>query len=434
MGRIRTGVVVASLLLLISACTGGDGGSGDGTTSGSAGPVTISFWHGYTGLAAKQINKMAAQYSADHPGVTVKPFFLGDNSAALQKIETGIVGGVYPDISYLYGSFATNIAAVPQTVILNDYIQNDPNVNWDDFWAVCQRAATVDGKIVGFPALVDNLALVYNKKLFDQAGLAYPTSSWTWTDFRNAAMKLTDPAAKQFGWSMQGDQTDSTTWRFMPFLWSATGDLLNADNSKAVFNSPQGVKALTLIQQMATDDHSVYVDNSPGGETSLGLFTSGHIAMYSDGPWDLPTVRDSGMDFGVTTIPKDQVTATISGPDNWVVFNNGPARVQAAVDFLKWFTAPQQDIQWAIATGLLPIRQSESQLPDYQTFLDKNPGVENWVANQVNAIKNLPQVEAFPKISEAVATAVTSALLGKATPQQALDAAAQQVDGELAGG
>ena len=34
------------------------------------------------------------------------------------------------------------------------------------------------------PALVDNLALVYNKKLFDQAGLAYPTADWTWDDFR----------------------------------------------------------------------------------------------------------------------------------------------------------------------------------------------------------------------------------------------------------
>jgi multiple sugar transport system substrate-binding protein len=116
------------------------------------------------------------------------------------------------------------------------------------------------------------------------------------------------------------------------------------------------------------------------------------------------------------------------------VFDNGDARKNAAIDFLKWFTAPEQDIQWAIATGLLPIRQSESELPEYQTFLDQNPGIEHWVANQANAIKNLPQVESFPKISEAVATAVSAALLGQMTPQEALDDAAQQVDAELAGG
>ncbi|MGZ6546339.1 MAG: ABC transporter substrate-binding protein [Actinomycetota bacterium] len=432
MKRMRASLVLA-FVLLTAACTNGGGGNATPSSGGSSGSVNVVFWHGYTGAAAKEIDKLAAEYTQTHPGVTISPFFLGDNSYALQKIETAIAGGVYPDISYLYGSFASNIATVPQTVILNQYVQNDPNVNWKDFWPVCQRAATVGGKIVGFPALVDNLALVYNKKLFDEAGLAYPNPSWTWTDFRNAAKALTDPAKKQFGWSMQDDQSDSTTWRFMPFLWSAGGDLLNSDNTKAIFNEAPGVKALTLLQQMTTQDHSVYLD-SGDGSTSLGLFTSGHIAMYSDGPWDLGTVLDSGMNFGITTIPKDQVTATISGPDDWVVFDNGTARKNAAIDFLKWFTAPQQDIQWAIATGLLPIRQSESQLPDYQKFLSQNPGIQNWVSNEANAIKNLPQVATFPKISEAIATAVASALLGKATPQQALDSAAQQVDAALAGG
>ena len=432
MKRIRMSLVL-SVLLLAAACTSGGGGDSTPTNGGSGAPVNVVFWHGYTGSAAKEINKLAAEYTQTHPGVTISPFFLGDNSFALQKIETAIAGGVYPDISYLYGSFASNIATVPQTVVLNQYVENDPSVNWSDFWAVCQRAATVDGKIVGFPALVDNLALVYNKKLFDQAGLAYPNDTWTWTDFRNAAKALTDPAKQQFGWSMQDDQSDSTTWRFMPFLWSAGGDLLNSDNTKAIFNGPEGVKALTLLQQMTTVDHSVYLDGGDGTK-SLGLFTSGHIAMYNDGPWDLGTVRDSGMDYGITTIPKDSVTATISGPDDWVVFDNGDARKNAAIDFLKWFTAPEQDIQWAIATGLLPIRQSESELPEYQTFLKQNPGIENWVSNEENAIKNLPQVSSFPKISEAIATAVAAVLLGKMSPQEALDSAAQQVDAELAGG
>jgi multiple sugar transport system substrate-binding protein len=431
MKRIRRSLVL-TIVLLTAACTSGGGGDATPSSGGSSGPVEIKFWHGYTGSAAKEIDTLAAEYSQTHPGVTVTPFFLGDNSFALQKIETAIAGGVYPDISYLYGSFSSNIATVPQTVVLNDYVENDADVNWDDFWPVCQRAATVDGKIVGFPALVDNLALVYNKKLFDQAGLAYPNENWTWTDFRDAAKALTDPAKQQFGWSMQDDQSDSTTWRFMPFLWSAGGDLLSTDNTKAIFNGPEGVKALTLLQQMATEDHSVYLDGGDGSK-SLGLFTSGHIGMYSDGPWDLGTVLDSGMDFGITTIPKDQVTATISGPDDWVVFDNGDARKNAAIDFLKWFTAPEQDIRWAIATGLLPIRQSESELPEYQDFLDQNPGIENWVANEANAIKNLPQVSSFPKISEAIATAVAAALLGKMSPQEALDSAAQQVDAELAG-
>ena len=81
----------------------------------------------------------------------------------------------------------------------------------------------MDGKIVGIPALVDNLALVYNKKLFDQAHVAYPTANWTWDDITAAAKKLTNPANKQFGWAYVNDGGEDTVWRYDALLWEAGG-------------------------------------------------------------------------------------------------------------------------------------------------------------------------------------------------------------------
>ena len=89
-------------------------------------------------------------------------------------MQTAIAGGKPPDIAYLYGSWAANIAQSPKTLDLNDYIKDDPSFDWNDFWPSEREVATVDGKIVGIPALVDNLALVYNKKLFRQAGHPLP--------------------------------------------------------------------------------------------------------------------------------------------------------------------------------------------------------------------------------------------------------------------
>src|SRR5262249_3492820 len=85
-----------------------------------------------------------------------------------------------PDIAYLYGSWAPNVAQIPQVVNLTKVVQR-PGVNWSDFWLGEREAATVNGKVIGIPALVDNLAVVYNKTLFAQAGLAPPgpgSSSW----------------------------------------------------------------------------------------------------------------------------------------------------------------------------------------------------------------------------------------------------------------
>ena len=112
------------------------------------------------------------------------------------------------------------------------------------------------------PALVDNLAIVYNKKLFSRPGMTPPTANWTWDDFRAAAAKLTDPAKGQYGWSIPADGSEDTVWHYLPMLWEAGGDILTPTTQHAAFNSDAGVKALTTLQQMAVTDKSLYVDTT----------------------------------------------------------------------------------------------------------------------------------------------------------------------------
>ena len=281
----------------------------------------------------------------------------------------------------------------------------------------------------GVPALVDNLALVYNKKLFAQAGLSAPTSNWTWTDFENAAAKLTDPAKKQFGWAYVNDASEDTVWRYWAMLWQAGGSILSPDGKHAAFDSPAGVKALTLLQTLA-QRKAIYLDNGSGNY--LPLFNSGHIGMLWTGPWDLSQITAAKVSYGVQILPADLNHQTISGPDNWVMFNNGSARTQAAWQFLKWLTSPAIDLKWAQMTGDLPIRASVSQLPGYRQFITKYPGIGLWVKNLGNATQARPVLAVYPKISTAIGQAVQAVLLGKAQPQQALQQAAQQVDGVLA--
>ena len=420
---ILTAVIAAAVL--VSGC----GGSGSNSKSSGNGHVNIVMWHGYTETEAVAIKKLAAEFNASHPNITVSVQSYGNSDYALQKVLAAIAGGKPPDISYLYGSWAPNIATNPGVVTLNKLIAADPSFNWNDFYTVERQQATVDGKIVGVPALVDNLALVYNKKLFAQAGLSAPTANWTWTDFENAAMKLTDPAKKQFGWAYVNDASEDTVWRYWAMLWQAGGSILSPDGKHAAFDSPAGVKALTLLQTLA-QHKSIYLDNGSGNY--LSVFTSGHIGMLWTGPWDLANITAAKMSYGVQILPADLNHQTISGPDNWVVFNNGSARTQAAWEFLKWLTSPSIDLKWALMTGDLPIRASVSRLPGYAQFVKKYPGVATWVKNLNNATQARPVLTVYPKISTAIGQAVQAVLLGKAQPQQALQQAAQQVNGVLA--
>lgn len=413
-------------LLVVGVMAVGCGGSS--SDSGSGGVVHITMWHGFVDTEGAAMKSMVAQYNASHPNIQVKVQYAGNTDYALQKVQTTIASGDPPDIAYLYGSWAANIAQSPKVLDLNDDIKNDPSFGWDDFYDSERKAATVDGKIVGIPALVDNLALVYNKKLFDQAHIPYPTANWTWDDITAAAKKLTNPATKQFGWAYVNDGGEDTVWRYDALLWEAGGDILTPDNKHAAFNSPAGVKALTHLQTMGPEDHSVYYDNGSGNYAPL--FNSGKIAMLYTGPWDLSQFPN--VDFGVQILPKDLNHQTISGPDNWVLFNNGDERSQAAFEFMKWWTAPQQLLEWSTKTGDLPTKSTVQDLPGYKDYTAKYDGVAEFVANLQNAIKVRPVTPQYPKISAAMGQAIQAVLLGKKQPQEALDEAADQVNAILA--
>ncbi len=423
----RLALLLIAGVVSVAGCGGSSGQSS--SSAGAHGHTSIVMWEGYTETEATAIHKLAAEFNATHPSITVTVQNYGNSDYALQKVLAAIAGGKPPDISYLYGSWAPNIATNPGVVTLNKLIASDPSFNWADFYPAERGAATVNGKIVGVPALVDNLALVYNKKLFAQAGLSPPTDSWTWSQFESAAEKLTDPSKKQFGWAYVNDASEDTVWRFWAMLWQAGGSILTPDGKKAAFDSSAGVKALTLLQTLA-QHHSIYLDN--GSDNYIGVFTGGHIGMLWTGPWDLANITASKMSYGVRTLPGDLNHQTISGPDNWVMFDNGSARRQAAWTFLKWLTSPQVDLKWSTMTGDLPVRASVTKLPGYRAFEARYPGVGVWVQNLNNATQTRPALTIYPKISAPVGQAVQAVLLGKAQPQQALAQAAQQVNGILA--
>jgi multiple sugar transport system substrate-binding protein len=125
---------------------------------------------------------------------------------------------------------------------------------------------------------------------------------------------------------------------------------------------------------------------------------------------------------------------TISGPDNWVVFNNGDKKKKAALDFVKWLTAPEQVKAFSLGTGDLPTRTSVGGDQELLAKMnEKLPGSATFVENLNNVKKVRPTVEQYPAISEALGQAIVAVMLGKDQPASALNAAAQAADSALAG-
>ena len=440
--RLILVAAIAAIALVAAACTSNDTSSSSGAPSSGGEPIDITMWHGYgkvidnqgqTNYEAKSLTDLVDQYNAMNTGVHVTLDYIGTNDNAYQKLTVALQGGLQPDITYQYGTSMAAIATAPGVMDLTDRVQ-DPAFNWDDFSEGARAAATVDGQVYGLPALIDNLAIVYNKDLFEAAGVDEPTADWTWDDFRAAAKALTDPSKQQYGFAFPVDGTEDTVWHYDAMLWEANGDILNADNTEAAFNSPAGVQALTTLQQMAVTDKSVFLDQQNVGKID-DLFNAGKIAMDVTGPWALSGYPD--INYGVQIMPMFDGGShtTIAGPDMWVMFDNGDGKGDAAWQFMQWFTAAEQVKEDSMTSGHLPIRNSVVNEPGFLDEFDaKFPGEGLFAQNLENVTKARPVITSYDQISQIMGTAVVKAMLGQAEPQAALDDAAQQVNAVLAGG
>jgi multiple sugar transport system substrate-binding protein len=441
MRRFRL-VLPLAVLLIAVACTGGssDNGGGGGSSTGastSSGPVELTMWMGYTpppptnqSFEYLSIKRMVDEYENAHPNVTINLQYV-NSDYALQKATVALQGDKAPDISYQYGTNMPQLAQTPKLVDLTQKVQ-ESGFNWSDFFDGERAVATVDGKVLGVPALVDNLAVVYNKDLFKAAGVPTPTPDWTWDDLRSAAKAVTDPANKVFGLAFPADGSETMVWQYEAMLWEAGGDILNTDNTQAVFNSDAGVRALTMLKDIK-DDGSMHLDFHPDAGVSENLFNAGKIGMMITGPWDLSSFPN--VNYGVVYMPSFDpggTHETIAGPDNWVIFDNGTERVNAAWDFLKFMVSPDQVLQDSIDTGHLPIRASVEKMSGFSAFDKKYPGEGTFASNLSNVTKARPQVPQYPQVSSALGQALAKVLTSDADPKQALDEAAQTADGKLA--
>src|SRR3982074_1327094 len=101
---------VTVVALGLAAC-----GTDSGGTGGSSGAIQI--WEGYTGAQAKAFAHLVMQHEEEHRAQKVSSLFV-NNDNSLQKVLPAVGGGSPPDIPYLFGSWAPNVAQIPQVVDL----------------------------------------------------------------------------------------------------------------------------------------------------------------------------------------------------------------------------------------------------------------------------------------------------------------------------
>jgi multiple sugar transport system substrate-binding protein len=344
---------------------------------------------------------------ASKVGVTIKRQVVEDLRTRLLQL---VGAQSLPDLVLVDNPDLAQLAA---TGALTDL--SSQGLSTDGFYPNVVAASMYQGKLYGLASGVNALALYYNKALLTEAGVQPPK---TWSELKTAAAKLTK-GTEQFGLGMSLPATEEGSFQFESILFSGGGDL-------KTLNSPESVASLQLVADMmeaGSMPKDVLTWNQGNVEEQ---FANGTLAMMVNGPWQLPVLAKTNVDFGIVTIPVPDSGGTPSSPlggEVWAA-SNGENSAKA-VEVIKCMTSEDSAATWSKLVNYVPANQDAAskmpaEVPLMQTFVDEIGGAKGRTA-ELGAD--------YPKYSEALWTAVQAVLSGQSTAQAALDAAQARASG-----
>ena len=183
---------------------------------------------------------------------------------------------------------------------LTGYIEKDGvdmSIYYPDIAAIYKRD---DGKIFALPKDHDTIALLYNKALFDQAGVEYPTDEWTYEDMYEAAKKITEATPDDtYGYALN-TSNDQDGW--YNYIYSYGGNVVNTEKTDTGIDSAESKAAMEMVRKMLTVATPQAVVAESGTDS---LFQSGKVGMITQGSWMINSfyTAENSKDYAWAQIP-----------------------------------------------------------------------------------------------------------------------------------
>lgn len=256
---------------------------------------------------------------------------------------------------------------------LEPFLDADPELGKADFYPQALDAFSYQRQLWGLPGGIDVMLIMFNKTLFDQAGIPYPQDNWTMDDFLATAVALTagdDPETKQYGYVPQEYELDDLT----AFLERLGAQFLNdsVDPPRLAFTHLDTVEAMRWYTALTTEFgvKPTFMTNMMG-TTSVKteqerrmLIENGRAAMWSyQGYHSFPAINIDNLDVGVIPLPVGtEGTATVAGAITGYFISAGTEHKQACWEWIK-FLGEQSYL--AGVGNMLPARRSVAESAMY---------------------------------------------------------------------
>lgn len=418
----RRNCLVALAMMALVVTTAFATGRAEQTT----GPQEIWFNTLFHGGDAQAMEMMVSEFNASHEMITID-LTQGSWTEYNAQMNNAVLAGEAPQIGIILNFAMPTMyqALVPLNASPAGNLLERHGIRRADYVDYIWDIASINGNQYGIPLDNTLLGIYYNKDLFRQAGLDPENPPTNRAEFEAAAEALKAIGAYAFH---PGAYGQSRWYRRMWFIyhWQKGGEILNAEGTRAAFNTAAGREALQYLVSVRERGWNDI------GTNGAAQFDSGNLGMMVNGTWHYLNLQETDFEWGFMGMPQFFDQHYTWGSNHFLVIPRQAdnSMLEPAMEAIAWLS--KNSHTWGIYGGHVPIRRSALDHPDLRASETWERTLEQFTDMAFGGVyKSKPLHPRISEINAAIEPYIEQAYNGTMSVQDALRNAERDVNAVL---
>ena len=328
---------------------------------------TLQVWYAVSGTSGDKFVAMSKAFDEGNDLVDLELSYSGGSADTATKVSAALLTNTQPDVALMY-------AGPLYTGGRNDYAMAElvkrAEYDVDDIFPGMLDYCTYMGQgICAVPFGISTQVMYYNKTLLEKAGVDMTNPPKTWQEFYDLCADL---LTKVEGDDFTAFDVSDAPWLFKSMLKQNGCEIVvQGDDGKIkpVYNDAAALEvtdfwySLVTSGIMAAGEHDNAENRFLSGNCAFIAATSNRISRWRGA---------TEFELGAIEMPYFKNQSLALGGNVMVILTDDPQKVEAAWEYVSYLTTAENNAEFALATGYLPIRKSELNNPDIQKALSEN--------------------------------------------------------------
>ncbi|KIC08823.1 ABC transporter substrate-binding protein [Leisingera sp. ANG-M1] len=369
------------------------------------------------GKLTEVVDGIVAKFEDQNPDIKVNAIYAGNYDDTRIKSLAALEAGEPAQLAVMFSIDAYDLIEQDLVVPFDDLVDGTEEDAWlNSFYPALMANGKIEGKTWGVPFQRSTIVAYYNKDMFRAAGLDPDKAPATWEELVSMGKALTS----QEHHGLMIPSTGYPYWMFQALAIQNGKEVMSDDGVTTYFDDAAVVDTLEFWKSLS-QEHGIMPEGTVEWGTLRQAFLEGKTAMMWHSTGNLTAVKNNAeFDFGVAKLPGNVRLGSPTGGGNFYVFKNSTAEEKdAALELIKFMTAPEQAAEWSIATGYMGVSPAAYETETLKAYTAGFPPALVARDQLQHAVAEFSTFETA-RVRDGLNAAIQSALTGEKTAEQAL--------------